>query len=126
MNSCGEMSRTAPNFGQKSSSMPSASSCSKRSRKRVSRGGAVAGEKNSFGVGSNVNTSEEPRELRGGAARALEDGAVADVQTIEHADRDRTRPARGPRQRSERPVKPHTDPYATDRIRNSLARKPTR
>ena len=49
------MSRTAPKLGHRSSSTPSAASRSKRSRKRVSRGGGFCGEKNSFGVGSNVN-----------------------------------------------------------------------
>jgi hypothetical protein len=60
MKSRGARSRTAPKLAQKSSSMPSASSNSNRSRNRVSLGGAVAGEKNSFGVGSNVNTNDDP------------------------------------------------------------------
>ena len=56
-----------------------------------------------------------PRRSRGRGARALEDRAMTDVQTVEHADGHRAWPAAATAgQRSERPIKPHTNPYATD------------
>ncbi len=51
----------------------------------------MSGEKNSFGVGSNVSTSDEPPDRARRGARALEDRAVADVQAVEYADGDGAR-----------------------------------
>ena len=77
----------APKRGQKSSSMPSASSPSKRSRKLVSRAGGLVGAKNSFGVGSNENTSDRAAAAFASAFACDRIASMADVQAVEHTDR---------------------------------------
>ena len=116
MNARAVSARTAPNFAQKSSSMPNDANCSKRSRKRVSRGGAVSGEKYSFGVGSNVSTSEEPSQIPRRSACALEDRAMTDVQTVENADGDRAWPRRAATAAAAKRTSDTAayNPYATD------------
>ena len=48
----------------------------------------------SFGVGSNVSTSDEPASSRAAARAPLEDRAMTDVQAVEYADGHGARPGR--------------------------------